>query len=114
MTSAIAAARAARSRRRLALAAGAGAQERCRPALHVGRAEAPGASRRIIVGVDAGLAALRWAASQARDTHVPLVAVRSWALGRAPRRPPPAGQADVRHAHIVLSFDGNAAREGTP
>jgi len=83
-----------------------------------GRAEAPGASRRIIVGVDdspGGLAALRWAVSQARNTHVPLVAVRSWALGlprhggRRRRRPPP----HVRHPHIVLSFDGFEQRDAS-
>jgi nucleotide-binding universal stress UspA family protein len=79
-----------------------------------GRAEAPGASRRIIiiVGVDdsaCGLAALRWAVGQARST---LVAVRSWALGlprhggRRRRRPP-----HVRHPHIVLSFDGFERRD---
>ena len=43
---------------------------------------APGG--RIIVGIDdspGGQAALRLAVAQARSSHAPLVAVRSWALG---------------------------------
>jgi hypothetical protein len=99
------------------------------PASARGRAEAPGTYRRIIVGVDdspGGLAALRWAVSQARNTHAPLVAVRSWTLGlprhggRRRRRPE-----HVPHPHIVLGFGGleqrsasarleYAAREETP
>jgi|SRR5450755_2026992 nucleotide-binding universal stress UspA family protein len=73
------------------------------------RARVPGMPRRIVVGVDdspSGLAALRWAVSQARVEGSQLVAVRSWALGlprhggRRRRRP-----ARV-HPHLVLSFDG--------
>jgi nucleotide-binding universal stress UspA family protein len=81
------------------------------------RAAAPGAVGRIIVGVDdspGGLAALRWAISQARNAHAPLLAVRSWALGlprhggRRRRRP-----AHVRHPHTVLWFDGFEQREAS-
>lgn len=81
------------------------------------RTTAPGAGGRIVVGVDdspGGRAALRWAVTQARTAHVPLLAVRSWALGlpghggRRLRR-----SARVRHPHLVLSFDGFEQREAS-
>jgi nucleotide-binding universal stress UspA family protein len=62
---------------------------------------------RVIVGVDdtdAGLAALRRAVELARANGVPLVAVRSWALG-LPRH----GGRRLRHLvhkHLVLYFSG--------
>jgi nucleotide-binding universal stress UspA family protein len=81
------------------------------------RTTAPGAAGRIVVGIDdspGGRAALRWAIAQARAAHVPLLAVRSWALGlpghggRRRRR-----SARVRHPHLVLRFDGFEQREAS-
>ena len=75
-----------------------------------------GPGGRIVVGVDdtpAGLNALRWAVSQARSGAVPLVAVRSWALGlprhggRRHRR-----RAEV-HPHVVLYFGGTEQRDAS-
>jgi nucleotide-binding universal stress UspA family protein len=81
------------------------------------RTTPPGAGGRIVVGIDdspGGRAALRWAVTQARATDVPLLAVRSWALGlprhggRRRRRSVP-----VHHPHIVLHFDGSEQREAS-
>lgn len=62
---------------------------------------------RVIVGVDdsaAGLAALREAVTLARAHHVPLVAVRAWALG-LPRH---GGRRfkHLVHRHVILYFSG--------
>lgn len=71
---------------------------------------APSPGGRIVVGIDdspGGRAALGWAVSQARTARVPLIAVRSWALGlprHGGRRRWRAVQ--VRHPHVVLQFDG--------
>jgi nucleotide-binding universal stress UspA family protein len=71
-----------------------------------------GTRARIVVGVDdsrGGLAALRWAVDQARNSEVPLVAVRSWALG-LPRH----GGRRQRRMHslpVVLTFAGGEQRE---
>ena len=70
--------------------------------------------RRIIVGIDdspSGLAALRWAVSEARSCQAQLVAVRSWALGlprhggRHHRHP--------AHPHVVVFFRGAEQREAS-
>jgi hypothetical protein len=63
--------------------------------------------RRIIVGTGdspSGLAALRWAVSQARNCQAQLVAVRSWALG-LPRH---GGRhhRHLAHPRVVLFFRG--------
>jgi len=67
-----------------------------------------GQVRRIVVGVDdsrSGLAALRRAVTLAAAEHVPLVAVRAWALG-LPRH---GGRRNrhLSHPHVVLSFSGD-------
>jgi nucleotide-binding universal stress UspA family protein len=70
--------------------------------------------RRFIVGIDdspSGLAALRWAVSQARTRQAQLVAVRSWQLG-LPRH---GGR---RHRHlvhprVVLFFRGAEQRDAS-
>jgi len=70
--------------------------------------------QRLIVGIDdspSGLAALRWAVSQARSRQAQLVAVRSWALG-LPRH----GGLHHRHlAHprVVLFFNGAEQRDAS-
>jgi nucleotide-binding universal stress UspA family protein len=70
--------------------------------------------RRIIVGIDdspSGLAALRWAVSQARSRQAQLVAVRSWALG-LPRH---GGRRHryLVHPRVVLFFNGVEQREAS-
>ena len=68
---------------------------------------------RIVVGVDdtpAGLAALRWALSQARSRGSQLLAVRSWALG-LPRHGGARRHREPFHPHVVLCFDGSEQRE---
>ncbi len=66
------------------------------------------ATRSIVVGVDdssSGLAALRQAVTLAAQQHLPLVAVRAWALGL-----PKHGGRRLRHLthrHVVLSFSGD-------
>jgi nucleotide-binding universal stress UspA family protein len=70
--------------------------------------------RGIIVGIDgspSGLAALRWAVSQARSRRAQLVAVRSWALG-LPRH----GGCHYRHLmnpRVVLYFGGAEQRDAS-
>jgi nucleotide-binding universal stress UspA family protein len=70
--------------------------------------------RRIIIGVDdspSGLAALRWAVSQARTRQARLVAVRSWALGL-----PKHGGRRYRHLvhpRVVLFFRGAEQRDAS-
>ena len=68
--------------------------------------------RRIIIGVDdspSGLAALRWAVSEARNRQAQLVAVRSWALG-LPRH---GGRhhRHLAHPRVVLFFNGAEQRD---
>src|ERR1700730_14549759 len=69
---------------------------------------------RIVVGVDdspAGVAALRWAVNQARNCGMPLVAVRSWALG-LPRHGGRRHRRRARlHPHVVLYYDGTEPRD---
>ena len=70
--------------------------------------------QRIIIGIDdspSGLAALRWAVSQARADQAELVAVRSWALG-LPRH---GGRHHRRltHLRVVLFFNGAEQREAS-
>jgi nucleotide-binding universal stress UspA family protein len=70
--------------------------------------------RRIIVGIDdspSGLAALRWAVSQATNCPAQLVAVRSWALG-LPRH---GGRhhRHLAHPHVVLFFKGDEQRDAS-
>ena len=70
--------------------------------------------RRIIIGVDdspSGLAALRWAVSEARNRQAQLVAVRSWALG-LPRH----GGRHHRylvHPRVVVFFRGAEQRDAS-
>lgn len=63
---------------------------------------------RIIVGVDdsaGGKAALRLAVEQARSSHAPLVAVRSWALGLPRHGGLRRRRLGPVHPHVVLHWE---------
>jgi nucleotide-binding universal stress UspA family protein len=71
---------------------------------------------RIIVGIDdspGGQAALRLAVAQARDSHAPLVAVRSWALGLPRHGGLRRRRLGPVHPHIVLHWDRTRQAEAS-
>ncbi|HEV2377203.1 MAG TPA: universal stress protein [Streptosporangiaceae bacterium] len=81
-------------------------------ALSVPKPPADGTQPRVVIGVDdspGGLAALGWAVRLAQSQHVPLVAVRSWALG-LPRHGGRRHRRDGR-GHVVFAFQGTEPRE---